>query len=165
MTPQDMFRIRAIIDQCWPNSGAISDAEFEVWSDAIGQYTYTDVAAALKRLIATETFRPRVVALAEQLYAGPSASAVLQETLEAVRRYGYPNEVGAMAALSPEAKDAIDYFGGWHYWCTTTNQNYREKMATICERVVKRRARETDLGIGPGSGWDDEPLELGRLDG
>lgn len=145
MTPLELARFRKAVVEAWPNT-PFHESEAELWFDAVIERDATAVFDALRTLISTCDFRPRLAALLELLYDGPTARDVAAECRNAIRRFGYHREDEALASLSEPAQKAIDAFGGWVEWCSAPDDvDTVESMARICGNLVRKDARRLQL--------------------
>lgn len=142
MTPLELAKFRKALTESWPNT-PFNEAEAEVWFDAVADQDATAVFAALRLLISTCDFRPRLVALLELIYDGPTPGELASECRRAIGRFGYHREDEALMSLSDAGQKAIETFGGWNEWCCAPDDyGTVEKMARICGNIVKREARQ-----------------------
>lgn len=152
MTPLELAKFRKALTESWPNT-PFHEAEAEVWFDAVADRDAAAVFAALRTLISTCDFRPRLVALLELIYDGKTPGELAAECRRAIGRFGYHREEEARASLSPAAEKAIESFGGWVEWCCAPDDyDTVEKMARICGNIVKRESRQlgmVDAGFKP----------------
>lgn len=93
----------------------------ELWTDLLKDLNYEQVKAAVKILIMTKEYPPTIAEIRNTIAKdttknSASAEEAWGQIQKAVRKFGYPDELGAKSYLGEEIRTIVERFG-WTYFC------------------------------------------------
>lgn len=137
MNAAQLAQLKILVTEGWP--GELTDTQFDVWAEYLARHPFDTVAAAVRRAIATERFRPPVTVILEAVNDGPTALEVADRAWAAIGRYGWPSEDRARAELPAVVWDAIETFGGWQALCRAADDPAtKDRLARASTTAVRR---------------------------
>lgn len=146
----------------------------EAWHDLLKDLDHDKVKAAVASLIMTKNYPPTIADIRGMIAkaAEPVTTVTSEEAWgliqKAVRKFGYPDENGALEFIGEPARTIVKRFG-WLYFCQMPNEEHstyfsqfrRAYDAEILKRIervqIPKELRDRLEGIGSGT---NEVLKL-----
>lgn len=147
MTPRETARLLAVIAGLWPNFKG-DERTRDAWAIAFRNVSYQDAESALMLLFETgeRTFAPtasELFAAVKRITRPPESDLRAEEAwslvVQAVRRFGFYQELGGMASLPPAVAAAAKAVT-WGELCHSENQEALRAHFFRCYDSMARRA-------------------------
>lgn len=154
MNPDQIAHVTAEVAAAWPNP-EMTDLVIDAWADVLRELDYGRAIEAVRRLVATSSYRPTPGDVAEGAGMHAAANRALDQYLDAMRR-------PQAGALDPAVRRVMDDLGGWSY-CHAQPVDWHHRMFPSAWR---RRFANTDPLTQPmGELEPGEPIVSGVIGG
>lgn len=139
----------------WTRQDFLGDSyAVETWYKFLKDLTYEQLLAAIERYTMTNKFPPTIAELREQVVDiqadNVDWSDGWQEVLTAVRRFGYCDEAGALASMSPMTREVVKRLG-WQQICQSETDELmaiRANFRMIYESKTATVKQDMQLPVG-----------------
>ena len=127
-----------------------TQASFEIWYMSLSDLSYQECTVAAQRYIQTGHYPPKpadIRDLAKKSTERPldDWGAGWQETMAAIRRYGYPREQDALASMSELTRETVQRLGYQTLCMSEDLDKDRANFRMIYNELVERRNSENVL--------------------
>ena len=151
MTGSEFAVFANLLRTAYPREKLLPNREaIEIWYRLLSDIPYPLAEAFLKKWISTEKWSPAVsdirIGVSEMTRGAlPDWSEAWAEVLQAVRQYGYYEEVRALKHLRPLTGEAVRRLG-WQNICSSENESVDRASFRQCyEALVRRKNEENHL--------------------
>lgn len=155
MTRQEFGRFIAVVRGVYRDESFLKAEESaEVWYELLKDLAYEQVKTAVTRHAMTSKWCPSIAEIREQVVEIQADSGDWsdgwKEVLTAVRRFGYTDETGALASMSPMTREVVIRLG-WKQICLSEQDDLmalRANFRMIYQEKTKSLKEEMQLPQG-----------------
>lgn len=150
MTRQEIIKLLSIATANFPSMQERDMKPTAVlWERALADIPYDVAEKALLKVLSTSKFFPTIAEIREAVteLTQPRVMDAIEAwelIVQAIRKYGYYDEKGAMASLPPDVRSMAKRFG-WRELCLSTNTETLRAQFRMAWETQSKRIREYNV--------------------